>query len=138
MASTENLERLRTAYKVWHDSKGSKSDIWLDLMSDNVQFKSMGGASPLLAFASERRNKIEAAAYFAGLTKDWTMVHWTPQTYVSEGDRIAVFSTCAWTHKITGKLAEVANSHLWVFENGKAVAVTEIFDSARAIAAASA
>ena len=132
----ENIERLRAAYQVWHDSKGARSDAWLDLLSDQVRFRSMGGASPLLAFAEERRGKADAVVYFTGLTKDWTMVHWTPETFVNEGDRIAVFGTCAWTHKTTGKLAEVAISHLWIFENGKVVAVTEIFDSARAVNAA--
>ena len=136
MATIENIERLRAAYKVWHDSKGGRSDAWLDLLSDQVRFRSMGGASPLLAFADERRSKVDAVAYFTGLTRDWTMVHWTPETFVSEGDRIAVFGTCAWKHKGTGKTAEVAISHLWTFEDGKVVGVTEIFDSARAVSAA--
>lgn len=131
-----NLDRLKTAYRTWADSKGASSEVWLDLMSDDVRMRSMGGSSPQIAFAEERRSKQEAVAYFAGLARDWSMVHWTPEVFVSEGDRIAVFSTCAWTHKSTGKTAEVAISHLWQFKNGKAVEVRELFDSARAIAAA--
>ena len=72
----------------------------------------------------------------AAITKDWSMVHWTPETYVAEGERVAVFGTCAWTSKATGKVADVRIAHLWQFENGAAVSLTEIFDSARAVAAA--
>ena len=134
--ATQNLERLKAAYTLWHESKGSRSDAWLDLLSDKVRFRSMGGASPSLAFADERRSKLEVVAYFTGFNKDWSMLHWTPETFVSEDDRIAVFGSCAWRHRATGKVAEVATSHLWTFEDGKVVEVIEVFDSARAVSAA--
>lgn len=131
-----DLERLKAAYKAWDACKGSDANVWLGLMSDNIDLRSMGGPESALTFAAHRKSKSDAANYFTGLAKDWSMVHWTPETYVSEGNLIAVFSTCAWTHKTTGKRADIAISHLWRFENGKVAAVTEIFDSARAVAAA--
>ncbi len=131
-----NIERLKAAYKGWHDGKGENPNIWLDLFSDEVDFRSMGGASDHLAFAANRRSKADAVGYFAGLAKDWSMIHWTPQTFVCEGNLIAVFGSCAWTNRATGKRADVGISHLWQFENGRVTAVTEIFDSARAVAAA--
>lgn len=135
MNGENNLAKLKSAYQAWHQSKGSDSKVWLDLMSDQVKLRSMAHAAPALAFAQHRQSKAEAVAYFTALAKEWSMVHWTPETFVSEGDRIAMFGSCAWTNKATGKIAEISIGHLWQFENGKVVSVTEIFDSARALAA---
>lgn len=131
-----NVERLQAAYKLWNDKKGLDTSGWLALISDSMRITSMGGDNAALAFAAERSNREEAVAYMAAITKDWSMVHWTPETYVAQGDHVAVFGTCAWTSKATGKVADVRVAHLWQFENGAAVSLTEVFDSARAVAAA--
>lgn len=133
---SSNAEALKAAYQVWNDKKGLDTSGWLALISDNMRIASMGAENKALAFAANRSNREEAVAYLAAITKDWTMVHWTPQTYVSEGNRCAMFGTCAWASKATGKVAEVAIAHLWEFDDGKAVSLTEIFDSARVVAAA--
>ncbi len=131
-----NTDRLKAAYKVWNDKKAQDGSAWLDLMSDKVRITSMASDAKALAFAAERSSRDEAVAYMTALTKDWSMVHWTPETFVSEGNRVAVFGTCAWTSKATGKVADVRIAHLWEFEGEQAVSLTEIFDSARAVAAA--
>lgn len=131
-----NLDALKAAYKVWNDSKAQDTSAWLALISDQMRIASMGDGHKALAFAAERSNRDEAIAYMSAITKDWTMVHWTPETYVSDGDRCAMFGRCAWTNKATGKEAEVRIAHLWEFQNGKAISLTEIFDSARAVSAA--
>jgi ketosteroid isomerase-like protein len=64
------------------------------------------------------------------------MVHWTPETFVGDGDQIAMFGRCGWRHQTTNKVADIAIAHLWTFKEGKAVEVKEIFDSARVVAAA--
>lgn len=131
-----NTDRLKAAYKLWNDKKAQDGSAWLDLMSDNVRITSMASDAQALAFAAERSSRDEAVAYMTALTKDWSMIHWTPETYVSEGNRVAVFGRCAWTHKGTGNVADVRIAHLWEFEGEQAVSLTEIFDSARAVAAA--
>jgi ketosteroid isomerase-like protein len=131
-----NVERLKAAYKLWNDEKGLDTSGWLALISDKMRITSMASDAKALAFAAERSNREEAVAYMAAITKDWSMVHWTPETYVSEGNRVAVFGTCAWKSKATGKVADVRIAHLWEFEGDEAVSLTEIFDSARAVAAA--
>lgn len=136
MTDNTNLAPLKAAYHRWHNSKGADSNCWLDLMSDSVQIRSTAAPVAALAFATDRNSKTEAVNYLTSLLKDWSMVHWTPETFVSEGDKIAVFSRCAWTNKATGKVAEVRTSHLWEFQNGKIVSLTEVFDTAKAIAAA--
>ncbi len=130
-----NLLRLKECYRAWDSSKGHDPSCWTEIFADNIHIRSLGQAEGALAFAGERKSKSEAAAYFAGLAANWTMIHWTPQTFVTEGDKIAVFSICAWACKGTGKAVETPIAHLWGFENGKAASFTEIFDSARVLAA---
>lgn len=131
-----NLQRLKECYRAWDASKGTNTGCWFDIFADNIHFRSLGQDAVALAFAGERKSKSEAAGYFSGLAAHWTMIHWTPHTFVTEGDRVAVFGTCAWTSKETGKSVETPIANLWEFENGKAVSFIEIFDSARALAAA--
>lgn len=137
--SAADLERLKAVYKTWNDTKGLgdvAKDAWRNLFADDFRLRSMGDDNPALAFATERTSKEDAIAYITSLTNEWDMIHWTPETMVIEGDRIAVFGKCKWTNKATQKAAEVRTSHLWTFKNGKAVELVEIFDSARAVAAA--
>ena len=62
--------------------------------------------------------------------------HWSPEVYICEGDHIAMFGRCGWKNKATGKVADVRTAHLWKFKAGKVIEFTELFDSARVIAAA--
>lgn len=133
---SQNAERLKAAYKIWNDSKGLEQGGWLELIGEHMHISSMGEEHDALAFAARRSNREEAVAYMTAITKDWAMLHWTPDVYVSDGERVAMFGTCAWTNKATGKIADVRIAHLWQFENGKAVSLTEVFDTARAVIAA--
>lgn len=130
------LQKLERAYKAWHECKGRDPTCWTDIFADSVSIRSLANDAPALAFAEERKSKAEAAAYFTSLAAHWSMLHWTPHTFVAEGDKIAVFATCAWTNKQTGKSVETPIAHLWRFEGDKVASVIEIFDSARVLAAA--
>lgn len=136
MPSDDSLIRLKAAYQLWHDTKGEDTTGWLVLMADNVRIRSVGADAPGLTFAATRHSRSEAVEYLAAITRDWKMVHWTPDTFVCAGSKIAMFGRCAWTHKRTGKTADVSCAHLWTFTDGKAVEFTEVFDSAKAVAAA--
>ena len=131
MTDDSDLSQLQNAYHIWHETKGSSGKPWLDLMDDEVCIYSMGEEAPGLSFAKDRQSKEEVVEYLTGLLVDWTMVHWTPEIFVSEGDRIAMFGHTAWTNKATGKTAETRIAHLWKFRDGKIVEFTEVFDSAR-------
>jgi uncharacterized protein len=132
----DNLSKLKQAYQRWNESKGADQHAWLGLMSDAVHIVSTGAESKALAFAQERHSKQQAIDYMTSILSDWRMEHWTPETFVGNGDTIAMFGNCGWTHKKTGKMADVQIAHLWQFKDGKATSLTEIFDTARAIAAA--
>lgn len=137
MPSESNLDRLKAAYRTWHDSKGASTDTWLDLLSDTVHVRSMHEETPGLSFAKDRFSKQQMVDYFSSLLNDWTMDHFSPEDYVCEDNRIAVYGHCAWFYKANGNKAECLFSHLWRFEDGKVVEFTEVFDSAKAAAAAS-
>jgi ketosteroid isomerase-like protein len=136
MTTTDNVSALKAAYAVWHDRKGADTSAWLALMDDDFRIASMGDEGRGLAFVRERTAKVQAVEYLSSLTRDWTMIHFTPETYVADGDQVAMFGKTAWTNKATGKVAEVRTAHLWRFRNGKAIELIEIFDSARVVAAA--
>ena len=135
MSTGSNLDRLKATYKAWHDTKGGSVDLWLDLMTDDVDILNIREESEGLAFAKDRKSKAEAHEYFASILEIGTMVHWTPETFVTEGDTIAMFGTCAWKIKKTGKIAEGRIAHLCRFRDGKLAAFTEVFDTARVVAA---
>lgn len=137
MTAGTNLDRLKSAYQAWHDSKGASGEPWLGLMAENVLMSSLASdQGPELDFAGERRGRGEAAGYFTGLLNDWSMNEWIAETFVGEGDRICMFGHCSWTHKGTGKTANLRIAHYWEFEDGEVIGFTEVFDSARVIAAA--
>ena len=139
MVNDSDLERLKTAYRIWHDTKGEEErarGAWLELFGDQFRIVSMGDQTPEIEFARTRQSKSEMVDYFFGLLKDWKMVHWSPDTFVKEGNHIAVFGRTAWTNRATGKTADVLVAHLWTFDQAKAVNLVEVFDSARAVAAA--
>lgn len=131
-----DLDKLKATFKAWDATKGKSVDAWMALFADQVHIQSLPGPAKALAFANERKSRSDAAQYFSQLTDHWSMVHWSPHTYVTEGNRIAVFSTCGWTNKETGKLADTPIAHLFEFASGKVISVIEIFDSARVQAAA--
>jgi len=138
MANDTNLKRLKEAYQAWHETKGGSTDVWLDLMCDEVCVHNIGEEAAGLSFAKDRQSKQEFVDYLASILEEWKMIHWTSENYVNEGDRIAMFGHCAWTNIATGKDMEVRVAHLWEFRDGQVVDYTEIFDSARATAAANA
>ena len=136
MTTADNLARLKAAYAAWNDRKGDSLDVWSELMDPNLRLTSWGQETPGLEFTAPRHSREEALNYLTAILDDWTMIHYTPKTFVCEGDLIAMFGHCAWTSKRTGKKAECQVAGLWRFENGKAVEFTDMFDSAVAAAAA--
>ena len=136
MPDSRSLTDLTAAYRAWHESKGADRDCWLNLMGDEVSIHSMGGDGAGLDFAKDCHSKAEAVDFMATIPKDWQMIHWTPNVFVEDGDRIAMFGRCGWTCRKTVRDAEVDIAHLWRFADGKIVDLIEIFDSARVVAAA--
>jgi ketosteroid isomerase-like protein len=131
-----NLDRLKAGYAAWNESKGGSLDVWAEVMADTFCFNEIDETTPGLEFAVDRMSKEEALKNLSAIFDQWDMVHYTPETYVCEDDRIAMFGRCAYRNKATGKVADCRIACLWRFEGEKAVELTEIFDSAVAARAA--
>lgn len=136
MVAQVPMADLEAAYQAWHDSKGTDQVVWLALCSDRVQVRSVSHAGSGLSFAKARHSRDEFVQYLTGITTEWDMVFYLPQTFVREGNRVAMFGISKWTNKATGKSCEIMVSHLWRFRDGKAIELVELFDSARAVEAA--
>lgn len=132
---SDNLSRLKACYQAWNDTKGDR-EAWRGILAEPFTLHSIDENAPGLEFAKDRFSREEALDYLTAALKEWEMVHFTPETFVSEGDKIAVFGRMGYRHKVTGKEADARMAHLWRFEDGKAAGVIEIFDTAVAVAAA--
>ncbi len=130
------IERLNAAYQVWADSKGARTDAWMDLVDDDFVMRSVAEQPAGLEFAGQRTGPVAMETYFKILADAWRMESYTVDALFGDGDRIAMFGTCSWTFKTTGKTVTTPIAHLWRFRNGKAHECLEIFDSARAAEAA--
>lgn len=133
----KNLARLKAAYAAWSEQGPNALPVWRDLLADDFVIRSVDGkAAPAVDFAVAKGTRDAALAYLWGIFDQWDMVHYTPGQYVAEGERIAVFSDCAFRNKATGKVAELRIANLWRFRDGRAVELVEAFDTAPALRAA--
>lgn len=132
-----NLKNLKAAYRAWSKS-GVTANVgpFQSLMSESFRIASMDESAPGLGFAQDSSSKPQSLAYLTGIFDDWEMVHYTPKTFVEEGNKIAMFGKCAYRHKKTRKTVECCIANLWEFRNGKLVSLIDVFDSAKAAAAA--
>ncbi len=132
-----NLKNLKAAYRAWGKSRATANIGPMEsLMANSFRIASMDENTPGLAFAIDRSSKAQSLAYLAGIFDDWEMLHYTPKTFVEQGNKIAMFGKCAYKNKATKKTVECWIANLWEFKEGKAVSMIDIFDSAKAVAAA--
>jgi uncharacterized protein len=132
----DTLEKLRAAYKAWHDTRGQSVETWMALMADDVEMRSVADGAPGMEFSKSRKGKDTLHGYFSALNADWEMIHYTPEHFLVDGDCVAVFGRCAFRNRKTGKLAETDVANRWLFRDGLAVEYYEIYDTAKAFAAA--
>ena len=132
----ENVKKLKEAYAFWNSTLGGSNQKWMDLMDSAVRFRSLAGGAPGMEFTLDCNSKIDLERYFAGLAADWEMIHYTPEEYIAEGDRVVVLSRCAWRNRKTGKTIETPKADIFRFSEGKVIDFFEFYDTARAIAGA--
>jgi hypothetical protein len=131
-----NVEKLRVAYQRWHDSGGTSVSTWLDLSADDIAVRSAADGSPGLEYSAPATGRADLERFLTAITKDWEMLHFTPDDFIAEGDRVVMVGRCGWRHKGTGKAVESPVVHVWRFRDGKVTEMLELYDTARAVAAA--
>ena len=131
-----NIEMLRGAYTRWHESKGSSVDHWMGILADNVKFDSMAAGAAHVAYMTNYSHKDALRSYFDGISKNWSMIHFTITEYIAQDDVVIARGSCAWQNKRTGKVCSTPKVDYWKFRDGKAVEYFEYYDTAGVQAAA--
>ena len=132
----KNKAILQEAYRLWDETKGGSTQHWLDIADDDICFGSLAAGEPRAEFTACRNNKEEMAQYLDGLVSDWSMVHYTIDDYIAEGDQVVAVGSTEWTNKRTGKSVDTKKVDVSRFENGKMVEFFEYYDTAKLFEAA--
>jgi uncharacterized protein len=131
-----NIDKLKVAYQAWSESRGESIPQWLDLVSDDFEIRSVAPEPPGLTFAGLHKGRGAFEGYLNSLLQLWRMDSYTVEAIFGDDDAVAMFGTCSYTFKATGKSATTPIANLWRFRDGKAYEFIEIFDSAKAMDAA--
>jgi len=131
-----HVECLREVYRLWKESRGSDTKPWLELLSDTIQFRSLGATSPTIGFARDGTSRADVLRYFEDLARDWEMIDYEVEHMIAEGDRVAVLSHCSWRNRHTGKASTSMKADFYRFVDGRIVEFAELFDTAGAVDAA--
>jgi len=134
----ENVAKLKDAYRQWHESKGGSMRLWLDLMADHVQVRSLAAGAPEARFTSAVNSKADFERYFKGLLEDWEMLDYTTTVFIAEGDHVAMRGSTAWRNRRTGRVVDTPKADFWTFRDGKIIEFYELYDTAAMFAAAQA
>lgn len=66
---------------------------------------------------------------FYRLATEWINYKFTPEGYVTEGDKVIAYGTYSGINKQTGKPFEARVAHLWKLKEGKIVSFEQFVDS---------
>src|ERR1700741_3658777 len=118
MPINDNARKLEQAFVTWHVTKGRSTDIWLDLMAEDVRFHSLAGGAPGAEFTVECRSRADFVRYLEGLTKDC----------------VVMLGSTAWRNKRTRKVVDTPKADLVTFRDGRIVDFAEFYDTAKLFA----
>ncbi|QIG51557.1 nuclear transport factor 2 family protein [Nordella sp. HKS 07] len=133
--ATRIVNDLRSHYRAWGRGKGTTSERFIELLTDDATFRSIGGGANLMEFTRTHRTKDDVRAYFAGLARDWEMLFYNVSTFLVQNGTVAVMCECAWKHKQTGKTVHTPKLDVIRIKDGKIADFFEFFDNHQAAAA---
>ena len=125
------LDKVKAAYTAWGRSKGGSVDAWLDLLGDDIDFRSLANGQPHVPWTRAHTTPAGVRSYLDGLLSAFRMEYFTVERYICDDDTIVVVAQCAWTSKATGKRVEMPKVDIWRFKSGKAIAFHEFYDTAQ-------
>jgi ketosteroid isomerase-like protein len=129
------LRQIKTRYKTWDRGKGKTGDLFIDLLSDDATFRSLGGGVEAMQFTRPHNTKEKVRAYFEGLALDWQMIFYNVRLFLVDGNTVAIVCECAWKHKHTGKTVHSPKLDIIRVKGGKMQDFFEFFDTHQAFAA---
>ena len=123
------VDRVADAYRQWRDSKGMTADLFLDLMADEIEMRSVLEPELPDDLAANRKSRGQAREYFAIISRDWEMIDFPQEKIVADGDTLVWIGRCSWRHRRSGQEIDTPKVDIWTFRDGKAVGFLEMFDS---------
>jgi ketosteroid isomerase-like protein len=136
MSEQENVEILRRAYALWNDSKANSVGHWLDLIADDVQWRSLADGATGMEFTGACNGKADVQRYFADLAGQWAMNHYTVYEFIAQGDRVVMIGSCGWRNKKTGAAVDTPKVDIIRMRDGRIVDFFELYDTGKTLAAA--
>lgn len=139
MSAERNTEVLRAAYAKWGEGVTPAGiNQWLGLVSDTIDFRSVGMALPGVPLGQAGQRKEDVATYLTKLGDDWKMNFFNVERFVAQDDCVAAILLCSFTNKATGEVLTTPKVDVWKFNTaGKATSFFEYYDTAALVKAAS-
>ena len=136
MTEEENVETLRRAYALWNDSKADSVDHWLNLIADDVKWRSLAAGATGMEFTRDYDSKADVQRYFADLGSQWAMNYYTVEEFIAQGDRVVMVGRCGWRNKKTGATVDTPKVDILKMQDSRIVEFFELYDTAKVLAAA--
>jgi ketosteroid isomerase-like protein len=136
MSEQQNVEILRRGYALWNDTKANSVAHWLDLIADDVQWRSLADGATGMEFTGACDGKPDVQRYFADLGGQWAMNYYTVEEFIAQGDRVVMVGRCGWRNKKTGATVDTPKVDIIRMRDSRIVGFFELYDTAKALAAA--
>jgi uncharacterized protein len=126
MSEKTNLQVVKDAYDAF--ARGDV-DAVLDALAEDVEWEVPG--PPEIPYAGLFRGKNGVADFFRILADADDVLFFEAETFLTNGDRIAVFGHYTARVKATGREGHAEWAHSFVMRNGKVSKFREYFDTAK-------
>lgn len=114
MDTKQTKQVVMQAYQCYkdHNVKGI-----LALTDDKVDW--IGAESDYIPFAGAFHGKDQVAQFFSKLEQAQDVLKFEPQTFIAEGDKVAVTGVSSWRVKSTGQTYDTPWAHIFTIRDGK-------------------
>lgn len=134
MTEKENVAILKEAYDYWSKNKEQAFENWMNLLSDEVQFKSLADGHQGMEFTRACHCKNDVLRYFQELAGEWEMIEYTVDEYIAQNDRVVAIGSCHWRYIRTGKEVKTPKVDIITMKDSKIVSFFELYDTNQALA----
>ncbi len=131
-----NVETLRRCYEKWSETRGRSIEDWLAICSPKFRTRSAADNHVEARFGGAPAGPEGLRTYLQELINHWIMERHDVERFIADGDQVAAVIRAIWRHRETNKRIATDVVDLWVFDQGKAVSMLEMFDTAAMIQAA--
>lgn len=122
-------ERLRAAYRAWHDGRGRTPEWFFALYAEDIELHSILEASLADKTGGPFIGKPAAIAYFAAIAEQWEMIGARLDGIVASGNQAVCIGHASWRNLKTLRMVSGPKVDVWTVRDGLAVHYLEMFDS---------